>query len=85
MQVSDFFIIFTETNNNNTMKVLREVNGYKLNQGNNMANGLFNISDENDNVSFWFDLDTAEDMLSITDDEFINDAKALIKHAELIS
>lgn len=63
------------------MKVLREVNGYKLNQGNNMANGLFNISDENDNVSFWIDLETAEDMLTMTDAEFINDAIALINHA----
>jgi hypothetical protein len=63
------------------MKVLREVNGYKLNQGNNMANGLFNISDENDNVSFWLDLETAEDMLSMTDEEFTNDAIALINHS----
>ena len=63
------------------MKVLREVNGYKLNQGNYMANGLFNISDENDNVSFWLDLETAEDMLSMTDEEFTNDAIALINHS----
>jgi hypothetical protein len=63
------------------MKVLREVNGYKLNQGNNMANGLFNISDENDNVSFWFDDETAQEMLNMTDEEFINDAIALINHS----
>ena len=63
------------------MKVLREVNGYKLNQGNYMANGLFNISDENDNVSFWFDDETAQEMLNMTDEEFINDAIALINHS----
>jgi len=66
------------------MKVLREVNGFKLNQGNLMAEGLFNISDENNNVSFWFDEETAQDMLNMTDEEFINDANALIQHAELI-
>jgi hypothetical protein len=66
------------------MKVLREVNGIKLNQGNLMAQGLFNISDENNKVSFWFDDETAQEMLNMTDEEFINDANELIQHAELI-
>ena len=63
------------------MKVLKEVNGYKLNQGQFAANGLFNISDENDNVSFWLDSDTAQDMLDMTDDEFVQDSIALINHS----
>ncbi len=63
------------------MKVLRQVNGFKLNQGNFMANGLFNISDENDNVSFWLDSDTAQDMLDMTDEDFVSDSIALINHS----
>jgi hypothetical protein len=63
------------------MKVLREVEGFKLNQGQFAANGLFNISDKNDNVSFWLDSETAQDMLDMTDAEFINDSIHLIKHA----
>jgi len=66
------------------MKVLREVNGIKLNQGNLMAQGLFNISDENNKVSFWFGDETAQEMLNMTDEEFINDANELIQHAELV-
>ena len=63
------------------MKVLREVNGFKLNEGNMMANGLFNIS-KDDKVSFWMDAETAQEMLNMTDDEFISDSIALIEHAE---
>ena len=63
------------------MKVLREVEEFKLNQGNLMANGLFNVSDKNNNVSFWFDSETAEEMLNMNDAEFINDSIHLIKHA----
>jgi hypothetical protein len=63
------------------MKVLREVNGYKLNQGQFSAKGLFNISDKNDNVSFWLDSETAQDMLDMTDEEYISDSIALINHS----
>lgn len=66
------------------MNVLRETQGFKLNEGNMMASGLFNISTENDTkVSHWFDEDTKDDMLSMTDEEFVHDAKALIEYAEL--
>ena len=63
------------------MKVLREVDGYKLNQGEFAANGLFNISDKNDNVSFWLDSETAQDMLDMTDKEFLNDSIAMINYS----
>lgn len=63
------------------MNVLREVEGFKLNQGNLMANGLFNISDKNDNVSFWFDSETAEEMLNMNDADFINDSIAMINYS----
>jgi hypothetical protein len=63
------------------MQVLREVNGFKLNKGNLMADGLFNISDKNNNVSFWLDSDTAQDMLNMSDEDFISDSIALINHS----
>jgi len=67
------------------MKVLREVNGYKLNQGNLMANGLFNISDENNNVSLWFDEEIAQGLLSMSDDEFCDECRIKIEYAEMYS
>ena len=63
------------------MKVLREIDGYKLNQGNLMADGLFNVSDENDNVSFWFDSETAQEMMEMSEAEFLNDSIAMINYA----
>jgi len=63
------------------MKVLRQVNGFQLNEGTMMANGLFNIS-KDDKISFWMDSETAEEMINMTDEEFISDSIALLKHAE---
>jgi hypothetical protein len=67
------------------MNILRETQGFKLNEGNMMSSGLFNISTSDDtSVSFWFDEETKDDLLSMTDDEFLHDAKALIEYAEAI-
>ena len=63
------------------MKVLRQVNGFQLNEGTMMANGLFNIS-KDDKISFWMDSETAEEMINMTDEEFISFSIALLKHAE---
>ncbi len=51
------------------MKVLREVNNIKLNEGNLAANGLFNISDDKD-VSFWFDAEEKDLLMAMDDDDF---------------
>ena len=67
------------------MNILRQTQGYSLNEGNMMASGLFNISigeGEDTKVSHWFDEDTKDDLLSMSDDEFVHDAKAYIEHAE---
>ena len=67
------------------MNILRETQGFKLNEGNMMSSGLFNISTGEGNdtkVSFWFDEDTKDDLLSMSDEEFVHDAKAYIEHAE---
>ena len=63
------------------MKILRKVNGFSLNKGDMMANGLYNVINENNEVSFWFDADTAQDLLNMSKAEFVNDCKALIAHA----
>jgi hypothetical protein len=63
------------------MKVLREVNGFKLNEGTLMSNGLFNVSNDNNETSFWFDDETKDDMLNMSDEEFTHDAIALINYA----
>jgi hypothetical protein len=63
------------------MKVLREVNGFKLNQGEFSAKGLFNISDSNDNVSFWMTSDEAQDMLDMSDEDYVSDSIALINYS----
>ena len=70
------------------MNILRQTQGYQLNEGNMMASGLFNISigeGEDTKVSFWFDEDTKNDLLSMSDDEFVHDAKAHIQHAESVN
>lgn len=69
------------------MKVLRTVNGYQLNKGTLQAEGLYNVSTgegQDTRVSFWFDEDTKNDMLSMTDEEFVHDAKAHIEYAESV-
>jgi hypothetical protein len=63
------------------MTVLRKVENLELNQGSLQANGLFNISHSTLGVSFWFDEETKDDLMSMTDEEFKNDAIALINHA----
>ena len=59
------------------MNVLREVNGVKLNEGNLMANGLFNVSTDED-VSFWFDAETKDELMDCSDEEFQEKSEELI-------
>ena len=52
------------------MEILREVNGFKLNKGNLMANGLFNVSNDTD-VSFWLDNYDKDTLMSLNDTDFV--------------
>jgi hypothetical protein len=66
------------------MNVLRQVNKVKLNQGSLMANGLFNLSLEEDNVievSNWFDEETKERLMNLADAEFFHQGKDMITEA----
>ena len=68
------------------MNVLRQLNNVKLNQGNLMANGLFNLSFEQGNVvavSNWFDQETADRLLVLNDAEFLHQAKDMIAESNI--
>jgi hypothetical protein len=58
------------------METLRESNGFTLNKGDGMAKGLFNVSHhEKGLLSFWFDEDEKNRLLSLTDKEFEFDVR----------
>ena len=58
------------------MKILRSVGTIQLNEGNLMANGLFNLSDSsNDNLSLWFDFETKDELMKLSDNDFIIEAE----------
>lgn len=64
------------------MKVLRQVGDIKLNEGSLMAKGLFNVSN-NDDVSFWFDKETADDLIQMSEDDFFDEARVKIEISNL--
>lgn len=64
------------------MLVLRQVRDIELNEGNLQAKGLFNLSNEND-VSFWFDEETKDRLMNLTDAEFWHQANQIIKESNL--
>jgi hypothetical protein len=59
------------------MITLRTFNGFTLNKGNMMANGLFNVSTDND-VSFWFDHEQRDELMNCSDEEFQEKCENLI-------
>ena len=66
------------------MKVLREVGGVQLNEGNLMAKGLNNLYNEKTGeVSLWFDDELKNSLMEFSDDEFIFSAKLHFQIAEI--
>ena len=61
--------------------ILREAYGYELNSGQLSAKGLFNVTNPNGDVSFWFDDETKDKLLKLSDDEFILECMELILYA----
>jgi hypothetical protein len=64
------------------MKVLRTVtciSGFpiELNEGSLMAKGLFNLT-YGHIVSMWFDIETKDELMELSDDEFIKRANELL-------
>jgi len=67
------------------MEVLRKVGKYNLNIGSLMANGLFNVTDDellegtdNYGVSYWFDNELKGELMKLTDDEFVEECRQLV-------
>lgn len=62
------------------MNVLRTVNGIQLNQGDEMAKGLYNVSqgEKAERLSFWFDEETKDELLAFSDDDFETKSNELI-------
>jgi hypothetical protein len=54
------------------MKVLRKVGGFELNYDPHMR--MYNISN-GDLLSFWFDGHYADELLKMTDDDFLNECE----------
>ncbi len=63
------------------MNVLREHNGFQLNEGNLMANGLFNVSTDED-VSLWFDSETKDELMECDEDDFQEKCEELITNTK---
>ena len=66
------------------MKVLRKVCQFELNEGSGSANGLYNITNEillehtkEEGVSFWFDEETKDHLLNLSETDFIERAKQM--------
>ncbi len=64
------------------MNILREVEGLQLNEGNSMADGLFNVS-SNSEVSLWFDSDTKDYLMECDEDEFTERCEAIIEESQI--
>ena len=70
------------------MKTARKEQDYQLNIGDNMARGLFNITDESNDdslestarmrVSNWLDIETKDWLMSLSSNEFIEECENLL-------
>lgn len=68
------------------MNVLRQVNDIHLNEGNLMAKGLFNLALVTDNVvavSAWFDEEEKDQLLALSDEDFLKEAKEIIAQSNI--
>jgi hypothetical protein len=66
------------------MRVLREYGQFKLNKGEGMANGLYNVTNDillentkDEGVSYWFDEETARVLMLCDDAEFAQRCKQM--------
>ena len=67
------------------MKVLRTVGDVQLNEGQLMAKGLNNLFNvETKELSFWFDDDFKDELLKLSDDEFLDIANTQFKNAAIV-
>lgn len=65
------------------MTVLKTVRNIELNEGNSQARGMFNLSNDKGDVSFWFDAETKDRLIKLDDANFYHQAKDIIKESNL--
>jgi hypothetical protein len=66
------------------MEILRKVNDVVLNKGNGAANGLFNLfNNTTKEVSFWFDEYEANNLLKMSDENFLDEARVKFEYADM--
>ena len=67
------------------MKVLRTVGDVQLNEGQLMAKGLNNLFNvETKELSFWFGDDFKDELLKLSDDEFLDIANTQFENANWV-
>lgn len=67
------------------MKVLRTVGDVQLNEGQLMAKGLNNLfNTKTKELSFWVDDDFKDELLKLSDDEFLDIANTQFKNANWV-
>jgi len=60
------------------MEILRKVKNFELNKGILQASGLFNLYDKKTgNISLWFDEETKDELLKLSNKDFVSSAKQL--------
>ena len=66
------------------MEVLRQIGQFKLNKGDGMARGLYNVTNQilldntkDEGVSYWFDEETKDNLMRMSDFDFGQRCKQL--------
>lgn len=63
------------------MEILRKTEIHFLNKGTLQACGLYNVSNYNEDVSFWFDEETKDELINMSDDDFDAECERSIKES----
>jgi len=67
------------------MEILKTVGTFTLNRGDLAAKGLYNIhNSQTDDVTIWFDDEKKEELMSLTDKGFTDEAKRLFSITRMV-
>jgi hypothetical protein len=66
------------------MNVIRQVGAVQLNQGYQMAIGLYNLfNTETQETSYWFDHRTKDELMQMSDENFLHEARVQFEVASI--
>ena len=66
------------------MLFIKKVENVYLLKGVGAADGLFRLTNtETKDISFWFGKETAEDLLKMSDDDFLHEARVRFEYADM--